>query len=106
MPRSIVYFLVAACKEKRKLQCFSISSLEVQNKLPSIVLTVIAPLFLDSMLGSLGSEKFIDNVGEVSSHELIHKNSDVSVDNLDKPINKGKEIKKINKKQIVFFRTR
>ena len=68
---------------------------------------------LDSLLGSLNSEKNIDNIGEVSSDELSHEVLDESAGNIDEAANNsrghigsGKSAKKINKKQIVIFRKR
>ena len=70
----------------------------------------IAKPSLDSLLGSLNSEKIVDNIGEVSSDELNHGvlnesagNFDEAANNLRSHIGSGKKPKKINKEQFVLF---
>ena len=69
-----VCFFIAVCKEKEHSGTFQsvINILLTKNNLHSIVMEGFTPPSLDSLLGSLNSEKIIDNVGEVSSDELSH----------------------------------
>ena len=78
MSNLFVCFLMAACEDKQNLGTVQsvLSSLLEQKNIPSIKMEGITSPSLCTLCSSVGTEKLVDEISNVSSIELTHEFED------------------------------